>query len=218
MLIEGTVNSPLNMVSFAFLEGFGNYQDQREATLLSVPEWQEQLTAAGFTRAASAPEGAPAVDALVQHVLIAAAPAGRAALDTAALHRELGELLPDYMLPHHYLVLDELPLSANGKVDRSALPSPWRETAPEERESPQSALEQRLFEIWSEALGRNDFGVADNFFDLGGDSLHAVRIIGRLRAELGLTQSGDEAVDMLFQAPTIAELAAVLADRPEAAR
>ncbi|GAA2791298.1 hypothetical protein GCM10010505_18610 [Kitasatospora aburaviensis] len=218
VLIEGTVNSPLNMVSFAFLEGFGNYQDQREATLLSVPEWQEQLTAAGFTRAASAPEGAPAVDALVQHVLIAAAPAGRAALDTAALHRELGELLPDYMLPHHYLVLDELPLSANGKVDRSALPSPWRETAPEERESPQSALEQRLFEIWSEALGRNDFGVADNFFDLGGDSLHAVRIIGRLRAELGLTQSGDEAVDMLFQAPTIAELAAVLADRPEAAR
>ncbi|MEU0052740.1 amino acid adenylation domain-containing protein [Streptomyces sp. NPDC006309] len=218
VLIEGTVNSPLNMISFAFLEGFGNYQDQREATLLSVPEWQAQLAAAGFTRCASVPEGAPAVNALIQHVLIAGAPAGRESLDTAALNKVLGDLLPDYMVPHHYVVLDRLPLSANGKVDRSALPSPWRELAPENRTSPHTALEQRLFEIWSDALGRDDFGVDDDFFDLGGDSLHAVRIIGRLRAELGIRQAGDEAVDMLFQAPTIAELAKALTGQAEEGR
>ncbi|MGW5611619.1 amino acid adenylation domain-containing protein [Streptomyces sp. NPDC003753] len=218
VLIEGTVNSPLNMISFAFLEGFGNYQDQREATLLSVPQWQAQLEAAGFTRCASVPEGAPAVDALIQHVLIAGAPSGRESLDTTALNKVMGDLLPDYMVPHHYLVLDRLPLSANGKVDRSALPSPWRELAPEDRTLPHTALEQRLFEIWSDALGRDDFGVEDDFFDLGGDSLHAVRIIGKLRAELGIQQAGDEAVDMLFQAPTIAELAKALTGQAEAGR
>lgn len=218
VLIEGTVNSPLNMISFAFLEGFGNYQDQREATLLSAPQWQAQLEAVGFTPCASVPDGASAVDALAQHVLIAGAPSGREVLDTTALNKALGDLLPDYMVPHHYLVLDRLPLSANGKVDRSALPSPWRELAPEDRTSPHTALEQRLFEIWSDALGRDDFGIEDDFFDLGGDSLHAVRIIGKLRAELGIQQAGDEAVDMLFQAPTIAKLAKTLTGQTEADR
>ncbi|MEU5364175.1 amino acid adenylation domain-containing protein [Streptomyces sp. NPDC005925] len=218
VLIEGTVNSPLNMIGFAFLEGFGNYQDQREATLLSVPEWRAQLEAVGFTRCASVPDGAPAVDALVQHVLIARAPSGREALDTAALQQALGDLLPDYMVPHHYVLLDRLPLGANGKVDRSALPSPWPEPDLKDSTSPHTALQQRLFEIWSDVLGRDDFGVEDDFFDLGGDSLHAVRIIGRLRAELGVRQTGDEAVDMLFQAPTVAELAKALTGRAEEGR
>ncbi|MGW9434794.1 amino acid adenylation domain-containing protein [Streptomyces sp. NPDC055607] len=228
VLIEGTVNSPLNMVSFAFLEGFGNYQDQREATLLSVEEWRGRLTAAGFTRVAPVPEGPAAVDALVQHVLLAATPArtapdtavgagtGTAPLDLAALGKVLGDLLPDYMVPHHYLLLDEIPLSANGKVDRSALPSPWRSTEPEERSTPQAGLEQRLFEIWAEALGHDRFGAEDNFFDLGGDSLHAVRMAARFRTEFGIEHSGDEAIDLLFSAPTIRELAAALAPAVEA--
>ncbi|MCM1969373.1 amino acid adenylation domain-containing protein [Streptomyces sp. G1] len=214
VLIEGTVNSPLNMISFAFLEGFGNYQDQREATLLSVPQWREQLTAAGFTRFAPVPEGEPVVDALVQHVLLAGTPGQEgvadAALDVSSLGRALAGLLPDYMVPHHFLVLDEVPLSANGKVDRSALPSPWTEPEPQERTEPLSELERRLHEIWCDALGHSGFGTEDNFFDLGGDSLHAVRIAGRLRAELGIDKAGDEAIDMLFQAPTIKELALAL--------
>ncbi|QIJ65461.1 amino acid adenylation domain-containing protein [Streptomyces sp. JB150] len=216
VMIEGTVNSPLNMISFAFLEGFGNYQDQREAPLLSVPEWREQLTAAGFPQFASVPEGEPAMDALVQHVLIAGAPSGQTVLDTTVLHKELGDLLPDYMVPHHYLVLDELPLSANGKVDRSALPSPWRELTPKEVTLPQSELEQRLLAIWSDALGRDDFGIEDNFFDLGGDSLHAVRMVGRFRTELGIEQTDDETIELLFAAPTVRELAAALAGATEA--
>ncbi|MFD5141729.1 amino acid adenylation domain-containing protein [Streptomyces sp. NPDC058401] len=214
VMIEGTVNSPLNMISFAFLEGFGNYQDQREATLLSVPQWREQLTAAGFTRFAPVPEGEPVVDALVQHVLLAGTPAHEgvadAVLDVSSLGGALSGLLPDYMVPHHFLVLDEVPLSANGKVDRSALPSPWSEPEPQERTVPLSELERRLHEIWCDALGHSGFGTEDNFFDLGGDSLHAVRMAGRLRAELGIDKAGDEAIDMLFQAPTIRELALVL--------
>lgn len=216
--IEGTVNSPLNMISFAFLEGFGNYQDQREATLLSVPEWQAHLTAAGFTRCAPVPEGEPAVDALIQHVLLAGTPDGAAAdesrarqpFDIAALGNALGRLLPDYMVPHHFLLLDEVPLSANGKVDRSALPSPWREQKDQDRTLPLSELEQRLHAIWCDTLGHSDFGTEANFFDLGGDSLHAVRIAGRFRTDLGIEKDGSEAIDMLFEAPTIKELAVLL--------
>ncbi|NEB13985.1 amino acid adenylation domain-containing protein [Streptomyces coelicoflavus] len=213
VLIEGTVNSPLNMISFAFLEGFGNYQDQRSATLLSVPEWRAELDAAGFRRSASVPDGAPAVDALAQHVIVAGAPDGGVLLETAGLGDSLGELLPEYMVPHHFISLDELPLSANGKVDRAALPLPWRETLPQDRTAPRTDLERRLHAIWSDALGTDDFGVDDNFFDLGGDSLHAVRIVGTFRTELGLQTAGDEAIDMFFDAPTIAELAQVLAGR-----
>jgi amino acid adenylation domain-containing protein len=216
VLIEGTFNSPLNMISFAYLEGFGNYQDQREATLLSVPEWQEHLAAAGFSCVVPVPEGRPAVDALIQHVLIAETPSGRSPLDLTALNKVLGDLLPDYMVPNHYLLIDELPLSANGKVDRSALPSPWRESAPEERTQPLTETEQRLFDIWCDALGHSDFGTEDNFFDLGGDSLHAVRMAGRFRTEFGIERTGEEAIDLLFEAPTIKELAAILSRDTEA--
>lgn len=220
--IEGTVNSPLNMISFAFLEGFGNYQDQREATLLSVPEWRAQLTAAGFSRCAAVPEGEPAVDALIQHVLLADTPGGPAVdksragqpFDIAGLGKTLGRLLPDYMVPHHFLLLDEVPLSANGKVDRSALPSPWREQDEQDRTLPLSELERRLHGIWCDTLGHGDFGTEDNFFDLGGDSLHAVRIAGRFRTDLGIEKDGNEAIDMLFEAPTIKELAVLLSDGP----
>ncbi|MFF8288539.1 amino acid adenylation domain-containing protein [Streptomyces sp. NPDC016309] len=210
VLIEGTFNSPLNMISFAFLEGFGNYQDQREATLLTVPQWQEHLTAAGFARVVPVPDGAPAVDALVQHVLIAGTGSEGTSLDLTALNKVLGDLLPEYMVPHHYLLIDELPLSANGKVDRSALPTPWKESAPDRRTGPRTDLERRLFEIWRDALGHDEFGVEDNFFDLGGDSLHAVRMAGRFRTDLGVERTGDEAIDMLFDAPTIRELAVIL--------
>ncbi|MFE9775276.1 amino acid adenylation domain-containing protein [Streptomyces sp. NPDC005931] len=216
VLIEGTFNSPLNMISFAFLEGFGNYQDQREATLLSVPEWREHLTTAGFSRTVPVPDGDPAVDALIQHVLIAGTTSGGGPLDLTLLGKVLGDLLPDYMVPNHYLVIDELPLSANGKVDRSALPSPWRESAPDERTEPRTELEERLFEIWRDALGHDGFGVEDNFFDLGGDSLHAVRMAAQFRTELGVEKTGDEAIDMLFEAPTIKELAALLSRDAEA--
>lgn len=215
VLVEGTVNSPLNMISFAFLEGFGNYQDQRSATLLSVREWREELAAAGFRRAASVPDGPPAVDALAQHVIVARAPDDGNVLDGSRLGEALGELLPEYMVPHHFVTLDALPLSANGKVDRAALPSPWRESSTQDHTAPHTDLERRLHEIWSDALGRDDFGIDDNFFDLGGDSLHAVRIVGRFRTELGLNEVGDEAIDMFFDAPTIAELARVLAARAE---
>ncbi|MGH3323902.1 MAG: phosphopantetheine-binding protein, partial [Streptomyces sp.] len=132
-----------------------------------------------------------------------------------AVRAAVEKLLPGYMVPHHFLFIDTVPLSANGKVDRSALPTPWAELAPKEQTAPRGDLESRLMGMWAGVLERDDFGVDDNFFELGGDSLHAVRILTMIRQEIGLEQDTDDDLGMLFDFPTIAELANRLAGRPE---
>ncbi|MGI5519987.1 amino acid adenylation domain-containing protein [Micromonospora sp. CA-259024] len=213
VLVEGTANSLVQMISVGFIEGLGSHQGQRELPLLTVPEWAEQVTAAGFARFAAVPDGPAAVDAHEQHVLLAAAPEDQADVDPVRLRESLEEVLPDYMVPRHLMVVDRLPLSANGKVDRSALPSPWESAAVEERVAPRDDVERRLVAIWRDALGHDDFGVEDNFFELGGDSLHAVKILDRLRAEFGVDSGADEGLEMLFDSPTVAELARLLRER-----
>ncbi len=132
---------------------------------------------------------------------------GPAAPSAAAVRAAVEELLPGYMVPHHFLFIDTVPLSANGKVDRSALPTPWAELEPQEQTAPRDEPERRLMAMWTEVLERDDFGVDDNFFELGGDSLHAVRILTMIRQEIGLDQDTEDDLGMLFDHPTIAELA-----------
>jgi len=210
VLIEGTVNTPMQLVTVGFLEGFGRFVEQRAAPLLSVDEWQERLREAGFARTAAVPELGAVSDAMVQHVILAQVPGGRPALDPERLRAGLEELLPEYMVPRHYAVLDVFPLSANGKVDVSALPSPFLEAPAGERIAPRTQREATLLALWSEAMGRDDLGVEDSFFDLGGDSVHAVALLGRLRAELGLQLTAEQGFQWLFEHPTIARMAAAL--------
>ncbi|MGO9296364.1 MAG: amino acid adenylation domain-containing protein [Streptosporangiaceae bacterium] len=216
LLIEGTANSLLQLLTVGFIEGFSSYQGHRQLPLLSAEQWRKQLTAAGFGRFAAVPDGDAVADVMTQQVLLAEAPApasGPVRLDPAALREQLAGLLPDYLVPQHYLLLDRLPLNSNGKVDRAALPEPWDWTESDERIAPQTDLERQLLGIWREALSRDDIGVEDNFFELGGDSLHALRILSRLRDELGLRESADEGLQILFGSPTIAELARELSER-----
>jgi acyl carrier protein len=217
--IEGTANSRIQMVSVGFIEGFSHHQGDRAMPLLPVDAWRDQLAAAGFAPFASWPAGAPVARAMVQHVLLGARSpddvAARSgdvspALDPGTLRETLERTLPGYMVPQHYMVIGEWPLNANGKVDRPALPAPWSGPAAPRRTEPRDRAEQTLLQIWREVLGREDIGVADNFFELGGDSLHAVRIFGRLREELGVRQSADEAMQALFECPTVAGFATVL--------
>lgn len=212
VMIEGTRNSLVQTISVGFIEGLGNHQGQRDLPLLDVGQWRDEMSAAGFARFTSVPRAEAAVDVHVQHVLLGAAADEQVRLDVVRLRGALEETLPDYMVPHHYLLVDRLPLNANGKVDRSALPSPWDGATARECVEPRDEDERRLFEIWAEALGRRDFGVQDNFFELGGDSLHAVGILGRLREEFGLGSAADEALELLFDNPTIAALAVELRD------
>ncbi|MFI0897909.1 amino acid adenylation domain-containing protein [Streptomyces sp. NPDC020983] len=140
--------------------------------------------------------------------------AGRTHPDAALLRARLEELLPEYMVPRHYLVIPKVPLSANGKVDASALPAPREQEPAGAHAAPQDGVERTLLGFWQEVLERDDFGTDENFFELGGDSLHAIGILERIAKEFGTTVSQDEGLRTLFDNPTVARLAAVL--RPAA--
>ncbi|NBH06500.1 non-ribosomal peptide synthetase, partial [Amycolatopsis sp. SID8362] len=131
-------------------------------------------------------------------------PADGATVDTEALRRALGRTLPDYLVPSAIVVLAGLPLSANGKVDRRALPEPAVDTG---GRAPRTAREAVLAGIWAEVLGVERVGADDNFFALGGDSILSIQVSARARrAGLEVTTAD------LFRHQTIAALAAVVTE------
>lgn len=125
--------------------------------------------------------------------------------DTIELGWFLGRQLPDYMIPARFLWVERLPLTANGKVDRRALPALEAPGGRDDRpsEAPRNPTEENLAKIWCEVLGRKSIGIHDSFFELGGHSLLAAQLIARARAEFGV----DLSVRALFDHPTIALLA-----------
>jgi non-ribosomal peptide synthase protein (TIGR01720 family) len=123
-----------------------------------------------------------------------------------SLRRHLQDLLPEYMLPSAYLVVDGLPLTRNGKVDRTALPDLGveRPKAPGQYVAAQSGVECRLSKVWADALRVDRVGINDNFFELGGDSILCIQVVSRAKAAgVHIT------VKQLFENQTIAQLAAV---------
>ncbi|RSZ60395.1 amino acid adenylation domain-containing protein [Massilia atriviolacea] len=126
----------------------------------------------------------------------------------AVLRERLGRALPDYMVPGMIVVLDTLPLNANGKVDRKALPQPAVESA-RTYVAPQGEREQALARIWAEVLGVERIGRDDNFFELGGHSLLALTLLERMRAE-GMGAQ----VRTLFQRPVLAAFALAMDEHP----
>jgi amino acid adenylation domain-containing protein len=126
----------------------------------------------------------------------------------AVLLKTLKQKLPRYMLPSAFVELTAFPLTSTGKVDRRALPEPGHDRPQLDQAylAPRSPSEVQLTAIWGEALAVNQVGIRDNFFDLGGDSLLATRILSRIRASFGL----DLPLDCLFDGQTIEGLAARL--------
>lgn len=116
-----------------------------------------------------------------------------------ALKAYLRLQLPAYMVPAHWVVLPELPLTPNGKVDRQRLPAPRGAADGSARRPPQTALQQQVAQVWSEALGGLLVGLDDNFFELGGHSLLATQVTARLQAQL----HADVPLLELFQAATL---------------
>ncbi len=128
-------------------------------------------------------------------------------LDVGRLRDALRERLPDFLVPGEWMVLPRLPLNANGKVDRRALPVPQR--ASSSSVLPRDEDEMALARLWEELLGIDPVGVHDSFFELGGQSLLAVRLLARIERGLGVRLSLAD----LLQAPTVAGLARRLRDR-----
>ncbi|MEN6405045.1 MAG: amino acid adenylation domain-containing protein [Thermoguttaceae bacterium] len=131
--------------------------------------------------------------------------------DSVELRRFLSQRVPDYMIPTAFVPLTALPTTASGKIDRRSLPEPdWNQTATAARPeyvAPNTPIEEQLARIWGELLNVDRVGVGDNFFDLGGNSLLAIRLVSRVRAafsvELPLTT--------LFLSPRLGELAGEIA-------
>jgi amino acid adenylation domain-containing protein len=137
-------------------------------------------------------------------------PATAAATSLRSDLREfLKRKLPEYMVPGAFMILDSLPLTASGKLNRRALPAPERVELREgdaQTVAPQTPLQHLLTAIWTDLLGVKAIGINDNFFELGGHSLLAVRLFAQIEKRLGKRLP----LATLFQAPTVAQLAAII--------
>jgi amino acid adenylation domain-containing protein len=152
-----------------------------------------------------APENASGDRRVVAYVV---ADQTEASVSTNDLRAYVKEKLPEYLIPSVFVLLDEMPLTTNGKVNRRALPAPDldRAEAGAGFVAPRDFLEQPLIRIWEEVLGVKPIGVADNFFELGGHSLLALRLMGEIQKQFGR----ELPLAILFEQPTVEHLARAL--------
>jgi amino acid adenylation domain-containing protein/non-ribosomal peptide synthase protein (TIGR01720 family) len=121
---------------------------------------------------------------------------------TTELHTFLSQSLPDYMIPAFFVLLDKLPVTINGKMDRNALPDPLENMdTGVEYKAPRNDIERTMAEVWQEIFGKENIGIHDGYFELGGDSVKAIQISAGLRLHHLKMEIAD-----LFQYPTISEL------------
>ncbi|MEX5558274.1 non-ribosomal peptide synthetase [Pseudomonas rhodesiae] len=173
------------------IRGFRIELGEIETRLLEHPQVREAVVLA-----LEAPSGHQLVAYLVGG-------ADHAAL-REALKAHLKAQLPDYMVPAHLIILDSMPLTANGKLDRRALPQPDPEANRQHYVAPRNALESTLAAIWCAVLNVRQVGLDDNFFELGGDSILSIQVVSRAR-QAGIHFSPRD----LFQHQTVQSLAAV---------
>lgn len=209
LLIEETRFHPFFDLGMGLQQGFDDYEDALRGPhpLLSRKEWQAALAGAGFAASAVAARPGTAEDALGFDVLIAQAPDSATIVDADALARHVERLLPRAAIPAKWLEVDHFPLK-NGKISRKDLPRPsLRSTiCASAYVEPRSETEKTVAEIWCKALGLPAVGVADNFLDIGGDSLIASRVISEVRERMGI----DIRLQALFERATIGSLSELI--------
>ncbi|HEU5391797.1 MAG TPA: amino acid adenylation domain-containing protein, partial [Streptosporangiaceae bacterium] len=156
-------------------------------------------------------EDVPGDQRLVGYVVPSA---GTAGVDREDVRAHVSSVLPEFMVPSAVVVIDRLPLTVNGKLDRGALPAPEPAVTGSGYRAPSSPREEILCAAFAEVLGVPRIGVNDSFFDLGGHSLLAMRLVSRIRVALDI----EVPVRVLFETPTVAGLTARLAAGADAGR
>jgi thioesterase domain-containing protein/acyl carrier protein len=190
------------------IRGFRSELGEIEAALAQQPGVREAVVLAR--------EDVPGDKRLVAYLTVGGASCSPANLgeqdapptfEAATVRAALQAVLPEYMVPFAFVVLDAFPLTPNGKLNRKALPAPDRSVlASTQFEAPQGETEEMLAQIWSELLGVERISRHDNFFDLGGHSLLAVQLVTRVQQKSGIQFP----IVSLFREPTLMRLAAAL--------
>ncbi|MFI6532114.1 amino acid adenylation domain-containing protein [Nonomuraea sp. NPDC050547] len=214
VFIETTRDHAQIMASMEFLMD----PHDRPRTFTTREEWLALLEEAGATAYACLPGRDEPLAALGQCVFAARFPADRAVVDLAELRGFLAERLPEYMIPATVQVVDTLPLTGNGKLDRAALAAlvPGRAgPSAAAGEAPRDELERGLAALWAEVLGLPEVGRDQDFFLLGGDSLLVTKLAGRIRETLAPGLYWDSLVRRLINQPTVAALAVHLREEQE---
>ena len=213
VILETTRSTPFQMASVRFIEGFSHYEDDRldsNQPLLSVPEWQNALNLSGFSleNFMVLPELGSKTEIDVEHVMVVQAPLQVERFQPNVLQNHLRQKLPDYMVPATYMLLNNLPLTSNGKVDRRSLPIPSYLSVKKGTYyvMPQTEAEQLIAKVWQEVLQVERIGIYDNFFDIGGDSLLLVKTQVKFQTILGR----DLPLVEMIKCPTIESFAKYL--------
>jgi acyl-coenzyme A synthetase/AMP-(fatty) acid ligase/acyl carrier protein len=178
------------------LRGFRIELGEIEAQLMSREQVQDA--------AVIAREDVPGEKRLVAYVVLRAGGGSEEAV--AGIRGHLKTVLPEYMVPSALVVLERLPLTQNGKLDRRALPMPEMSGDSTRYQAPQGQVEETLAQIWQDLLQIERVGRDDNFFELGGHSLHGVKLAASVTERLGIGLS----VVAVFQYPTIQSMASFL--------
>jgi amino acid adenylation domain-containing protein/non-ribosomal peptide synthase protein (TIGR01720 family) len=156
------------------------------------------------------PEAARSGSLATQRLVAYAVPKPGQPLNAGDLRQFLEQRLPAYMVPTGFVLLDSLPLTTNGKIDRQALPQPGRSPQAPPPTVPTTPLEAQLAQLWSQVLRLEQIGIHDHFFEVGGDSLLATQLVSRIRTALQI----ELPLRQLFEQPTIARLAQAIASQP----
>ncbi|MFH8798221.1 amino acid adenylation domain-containing protein [Streptomyces sp. NPDC017936] len=216
VFIEATRDAYHVMTSMEFNAGLHGFEDERRETgqtFLGREQWLRMLRGAGAEIAFCLPEEDSPLSRIGQHVFASRFKADRTRLRPEALVGHLRDRLPSYMIPAELQVVDRIPLTGNGKVDRARLDA-WTASAARGRvdeggDAPRAGLEQTLAALWRDVLPVDFVGRDANFFDLGGDSLLVARLVTRMRERLpeAADLEWDDLLRLVMNRPTVAALA-----------
>ena len=207
VMIETTQNMRSQEVSLGFLEGLNPvYKDMRSESkkaFMNEKQWHRLFSEHGL-RSYDYVCDSEMKNVVWQNLFIIQKASYAAVADESEMRDELKKLFPDYMIPSKIFMINEIPLTANGKVNKKKLPKLLCAKTGTLYEAPHGETEEKLTGIWQQALDRSRIGVNDNFFELGGDSLNAIKIV-TMAERVGLYI---ELAD-LYKHSTIRELAKV---------